>query len=447
MERHGTVDFALTDDCATPDALADLFLSEPEPGTRPAAAARSGEDDRPRTAERPMIEGIMLGNLPVMGGAWVGQYAKHVADTTQMPAALLRVLGDEATLDLVLPRGQTTRLASRLGGSGVSGDLTSAVDAASNEAATWLVRLDEEQDADLLALPGLTRLTVLTGADDAAVVACYRTLKSMAGELARPNAPEVRLAIMGADSAKADAAEQRLRETAGKYLSRPVGPAVRIDKIGACSTEPLYRGRLSQPLDVLLKRAAQRTAVKPRATAAPSLSPLSFMAATGMRPTPAAKPTAATRTGGSPRLPALPGGLAAIGLSCPYAARLTLCADGAGRAAPGCITNRRGRDHAGPRRRGTAAGGELGGRACRFARGGFRRPAAAGARGRACAAPGDDRRAGRTALAGHGRAGAPGDTAARRLGDARTQLAVEPSSRGGHSPRSDVRRAPWLHRR
>ena len=332
MERHGTVDFALTDDSATPDALADLFLSEPEPGTRRAGpAVRVGADDASRAMEGPAIEGIMLGNLPVMGGAWVGQYAKHVADTTQMPAALMRVLGGEASLDLVLPRGQTTRLASRVGGGGggVTGDLVSAVDAAAGEAATWLVRLDEEQDADLLALPGLTRLTVLTGADDAAVVACYRTLKSMAGELARPNAPELRLAIMGADSAKADGAEQRLRETAGKYLSRPIGAAVRIDKIGACSTQSLYRGRLNQPLEALLKRAAARSGATPRA-AGPSLNPISFMAATGVRPTPMAKPVAPARTEVAPRLPALPGGLAAIGLSCPYAARLTLCADGAG---------------------------------------------------------------------------------------------------------------------
>lgn len=265
------------------DALADLFLSHDHAkamlgGPKPAAMPRASEGGPalrfpredvapvanglidvapPEAATSPlMIEGLILGHLPVLGAAWVGQYAKHIAASTHEPVALLRMQEGQVSLDLVSPVGATARAHSRVGAASMDpGTITleAAIAQARREASRWLIRVDEVHETELLGVEGLAQVTLLTGADDAAVVSSYRTLKQLSRQLnsqaAQRDADEAMtlgLAILGADEARASAAEAKLREGARTFLSTPIAPAAKVGKISPGTTTTLYRAPAGQ---------------------------------------------------------------------------------------------------------------------------------------------------------------------------------------------------------
>ena len=85
------------------DALADLFLGPtPAPsrvaqGSHPTlrletAPISDDEDDAEELAgESPLVEGLVLGHLPVLGGAWVRQYAATRARELGGPVGFIRL--------------------------------------------------------------------------------------------------------------------------------------------------------------------------------------------------------------------------------------------------------------------------------------------------------------------------------------------------------------------
>lgn len=266
---HGSADLG---DGAEYDAIADLFLAEAatldavpklrlaqEPESSPVPASSIAAPS-PGLAGPLCVEGLLMGHLPVLGGAWVTQYAKHVADQGRQPVALVRVQAGTLSVDLVMPRGAPTKVNSRIGAGAQGEDLAQTLMHAASEASHWLVRVDEIYEPELLGLPQVQAVTLLTGADDAAVVASYRTVKNLMAALDardRESHPELGLAIMGAGDADAGNAEQKIRKAVKTFLATDLKPAARVGRVGACTTVALYRAASDMSLGKVFDLVAQ----------------------------------------------------------------------------------------------------------------------------------------------------------------------------------------------
>ncbi len=244
------------------DALADLFLGDTPlapPGTSQAPPARSTGTDpvparvvsaRAEAAAPAKLEGVVLGHLPVRASIWVRQYAGSVADAMQAPVALLRISPELTTLDLV--------------GAGISPpsevhtDLKEAIADAKRRCTHWILRVDETDEPAMIARDDLDEITVLTGADEAAVVASYRLMKSLASEwdrkLDEDAGPGLRLAIMGSEHERALVAGEKLERAARAFLHRPVQVSARVPRIGAVGSATLFRGESGADLGELMSQ-------------------------------------------------------------------------------------------------------------------------------------------------------------------------------------------------
>ena len=213
--------------------------------THPRASAAHGHAGQARSGE---IESIVVGHLPILASAWVHQYARSCAARSQAPVALVRVRGRSASIDL-LGQGRTLTLPE-------GSSLAAAVAAAAPLAPHWILSVDEVGEPELAALPGVHRVTLLTGANDAAVVACYRAIKGLclAQSESLLSPPAIRAAVMGSPQPKAEPAAARLANTVATHLARSIevlalpdriaaGPSVPVF-VGACDLAPADLGRL-----------------------------------------------------------------------------------------------------------------------------------------------------------------------------------------------------------
>lgn len=196
------------------DALTDLFLDDqpidapPARTHAPPAASASGSAV---SAAPPAVavEALIMGHLPTLAGAWAAEYARHAFRASGRPVALLRDAAEGRTLE-TLPREP-----ARTGP-----DSGAPMDRALAQCAGLcrvIVRADETDEPDLIAASGEHDVTILTGADDAAIVSAYRTIKRLfvgAGERERP----IGVAVMGADEPRAREAFERLRRAAEAFL-------------------------------------------------------------------------------------------------------------------------------------------------------------------------------------------------------------------------------------
>lgn len=296
------------------DALADLFLGERTPAPRVLV----------RPPGRSNIEAVIVGHLPVLASAWVQQYARHRSIEQQSPIAMIRLRAGEASVELIGAKPDSLSPAA---------SLNDALSIAAAHASVWLVRVDEPDEPALPETPGVGTLTVLTGADEAAVVSAYRTLKHVAprgGDEASP--PNVRIAIMGADPLKAAQAVAKLERAAEAFLGTPVQVSACVAKIGGAPTVPLYRGPWEGDVTELL--ALVRSA-SPRS----ARTALRHPPAERPAPAPSGRPTTDAvvsrlgklHSGGSTPAPArLAGhipGLTALSFDCPYAPGVEVAAD------------------------------------------------------------------------------------------------------------------------
>lgn len=308
---------------ADADALADLFLADGAmgipaqagPSLRLAPVASNAEPSRAQITDEPgpsstRLEGLVLGHLPVQGSTWIVPYAKFVADAERRPVALVRLHGGQTWVDLVLPRGAAPRSNSRIGQQPHATDLAGAIRQASREAGAWLLRVEDLAEPGLLNLRGVSTVTLLTGSDEAAVVACYRTIKTLFEDLPREDAPEVRVAIMGGDASKASDAEARISKAAKAFLGKPLPPAAIVGQVGGGTTVSLYRGPSVPPAEIveLALRAEVRSSAEPPPTRSRDTSPPGPFTEAPVVEVP----------------PALPG-LRPLEIRCPYAPGVVIC--------------------------------------------------------------------------------------------------------------------------
>lgn len=219
----------------------------PEPVDKPAVRrAAAATPTAPSAApHRSALEVVLVGHLPVAASAWVHQFARHRCRRLQAPTVLVRWRGGMVSVDLHGDVGEPTRPCSTF---------AEAMEAASRLAAAVLVSVDETDELDAASLPGVERVTVLTGSHDTAVVACYRALKGLAGfDAVRDGRCHLGVAVLGGPEERSRAAAARLEKTAGAYLSHHLSCEVSSDRIGPARSQTLFAGAAEAPPAVTLR--------------------------------------------------------------------------------------------------------------------------------------------------------------------------------------------------
>lgn len=308
----------------------------------------------PHTPSARRVEAIIVGHLPVLAAVWVGQYARRLAETLGLPVALLRLHAGQCSLEI------TGNLSARVQAELVTHvasnpPLERALELASTHAGAWLLRTDEPDEIPLAEHAGVTDITLLTGADDMALVATYRTLKALAtgesgfGEANVDNGtPNLRIAILGATPEKAAAAEAKLARAASTYLGQPVTILNAGQRIGASPTVTLHRANAAVPVSHIFEflarvptlaatpatTSASTSAVAPTSSGAQSgesssrIGPARFGADVSGVET---KPSSARSPLAPKDLPSLFDGMRPLPTRCPYAPGVQFGLDPKGR--------------------------------------------------------------------------------------------------------------------
>ncbi len=249
------------------DALAELFLGDapfapapmdprgPGSGSTPAASTRHpAETERGRfegtavraathtpadEAEegRPLVELVILGHLPVRASLWVRQYACLSARKRNETVALVRAAGGSVAIDVITGR-DTAQIEP-------VDDVETGVTIARHAAARVVLRVDETAEPELLERAGLDEVTILTASDEAAVVASYRLIKTLAAALddrLDPEAgPRLRVAVMGNPGPEIEAARQKIAKACKAFLDRPIEILDASGRIDATGTVTVCR--------------------------------------------------------------------------------------------------------------------------------------------------------------------------------------------------------------
>ncbi|MCA9303623.1 MAG: hypothetical protein KC996_05845, partial [Phycisphaerales bacterium] len=117
-----------------------------------------------------------------------------------------------------------------------------------------ILRVDESAEPDLLERSEIDQLTILTGADETAVVASYRLIKTLTAswDWDDESAPVLRMAVMGGSRAQSTDARAKLTRAVESFLDRPIEIVVSARRIDATGTMNLYRDDLAHPATHIL---------------------------------------------------------------------------------------------------------------------------------------------------------------------------------------------------
>jgi hypothetical protein len=234
--------------------------------TRPAAPVlkmASDEDGESKTVKvllpppvrHPVLECVVLANLPVVGAAWASQYVREVASAAGKLVACLRVEGDFVRLELVGAAPEGVELPAE-----ACATIESAIDVAAEMTDRWIVRCDSGQEGVVAACAMTRAITVLSGADPMARDACRPVFERLAGVLGEKKngaaEPMLRLALMGAATAEAKEIGEGLAKIAEETIGRGVTPVVCSAKIGGGkSPHMLFGGATDVGLKTMLSMA------------------------------------------------------------------------------------------------------------------------------------------------------------------------------------------------
>ena len=187
------------------DELAALFLTEPD------AKRSAGRERRARGAGVGVVELLLVGHLPVRAALWLVPYVDAVARKAG-PAALVRLDGEEPSLEVI--RGSTQALDS------TPQTLREAISQVADVARLWIVRPAAAASDGELLRAGPHRITILSGADQAAVVKAYELVKSLneTADEQGQSLPPLGLAVLGGDEARAQEVTERLNRTTRSFL-------------------------------------------------------------------------------------------------------------------------------------------------------------------------------------------------------------------------------------
>lgn len=213
------------------DALAGMFLDPAQSPAQPDPATTPQHANHPH---RPEIVALMLGHLPVVASAWPAQHARTSAELTGTPVTIARLSNGHLSLELVGSGGEPPAFDNE----------TDALQWAATGPTTVLVRVDEPDEPSLAAIDAVDRLVLLTGADDAAVVACYRKLKGIATDAERP-VPPTQITVVGAKKPAALLAHNRIARAARTFLEAELLEPLIVDRVAPTGSQMLYRAETS----------------------------------------------------------------------------------------------------------------------------------------------------------------------------------------------------------
>lgn len=215
------------------DSLADLFLGDDQHRqSTPGAAIQ--------------LRGLIVGHLPVMASAWISQHARDLSQSLRGPVAVITRAGGHITLDL---HGTTDRIPQ-------AKNLDDAITDAMNAGVrAWLLRADAISEFALAESTALTGLSILTGHDEAALVAAYRALKGLtSGSEFEPVVPEIHVAVLGATDDQGRPAAEKLRRAAESFLQTGLASVTITQKVNAGSAARLLDIDSDLDIDELINR-------------------------------------------------------------------------------------------------------------------------------------------------------------------------------------------------
>ncbi len=273
------------------DALTDLFLGGEHEGIGETPALRL-TDDRAAEAVPMVLEALVLGHLPVRANPWVAQYARSVATERGAPVALLRMGGGQIGIDLYgLEDANRSCQAEKT--------LEGALSRVASRVSRVIVQVQDTDERTLGRASCVDRVTLLTAANDAAVVSVYRTIKALSADR-----DELSIAVMGEVSERAKRVIEKLRETSRAFLGVRLEDAGSIEKMGPTGGAMVFLGDCELGFEAVAERIeALRDDPKETAQAEPETRDEPAFASTVFREPVAAPATQNTAVGeGLPRV-------------------------------------------------------------------------------------------------------------------------------------------------
>ncbi len=348
------------------DALAELFLGDPDlapapaspPAATIAAAAHVPAAPRPRAgatpaqaapaesstaraqatpaAPPPRLEALILGHLPILGTAWIAGYAQLLAARLGTPVALAKLRGGYLTIDAF---GLDTRAGEPK--PSLQSELPDAIRLLRDRSARWLLCTDATDEPLLVTHARPDGVTMLTSADDAAVVGSYQAIKGLLdappGQPTWPDTADLTIALAGSAPERARISGDKLRSAVRTFLGRTVHVEVCPQRIGPTPCEPLFSGAW-QGTPVQLAALLRTPAPAPAPVAPSTTEPDEPVAIRPQAPgrgshipaPPAAPSPDRPKAAGRASMSAYIDGLSGIHISCPYAPSIELAMDHAG---------------------------------------------------------------------------------------------------------------------
>ncbi len=250
------------------DAIADMFLG--------GGDQRDTEERSASAAVCYETELLIPGHLPVLSGAWVVQYASRLARTGGVPVALAQLGAERTSVQILWPTEPESRPER-------ANDLRRAVHEANRAGARWLIATDEVSMMSALSDDRVASACLLTAPNEAATVAAYQTIKSVAQELSRAGRSEgvsLRVAFAGASEDDGERALERIDRAAGVFIRCRIELAATIARIASITATAVYesdeRTDVVDVLDLIEESPAESEASAPQRvmSAAPSFDPV-----------------------------------------------------------------------------------------------------------------------------------------------------------------------------
>ncbi len=206
----------------------------------------------PSTDRVPSIEAVLLGHLPVRASLWVRQYACSTARRRDEIIALVRAASGSTSVDLI----SGTQIIE----SNECASLHEALERVNAIADRVILRVDETTEPELLDRAEIDEITILTGADEAAIVASYRLIKTLTsvwdtGELL--STPHLRLAVMGATGQQVADASTKLSRAVDAFLDRPIEIIDAAGRIDATATTNIFRDTRTHQATTILNELVE----------------------------------------------------------------------------------------------------------------------------------------------------------------------------------------------
>ncbi len=220
--------------------LAELFTTVEEP-----------------SVVRASVDLLLLGHLPVQGGLWLIPYAGR--ETEGGVGALIRM--HEDTVDLAIVGNSNVDIST-------CSSLEEAFEIVGPEVKNWMIQPPSDADSTALLHCDADRITLLSGADQAAVVGAYRLLKGLVVASGTTEAkPAMNLVIVGTEERAAHDAANRIVQTAHHQLGVQLSVSQPLPAMGSNSRVASQGSfqRTSGVVDILTRiRAASQRESEPQ---------------------------------------------------------------------------------------------------------------------------------------------------------------------------------------